>query len=280
MARKHNTQAWSVLRAFLAAELFKLRYSTIARAGLIGMCLTPPAIIGIIWGMETNLSYFPYGLQTLSASLWLLAGLTTLLMTANLLGSEFELDTVRVIAGRGTPRWVFIAGKGIILLGISLGNALAAWFCGGIAATISHLAHVGTEGLGQGLGVLFTSGLGAVGVVALTCAAYIGVVMVVGILTHSPAFTIFGGLSLFMVDFLLSEFKLIPGLDNSGLASLSIVMNTNVLLGQLPHAGIDWVAAAQTQTRPGTALLVLLGYAIGGMALAFVLFERQDIAGK
>jgi CelD/BcsL family acetyltransferase involved in cellulose biosynthesis len=58
------------------------------------------------------------------------------------------------------------------------------------------------------------------------------------------------------------------------------MMNTNVLLGQLPQAGIDWVAAAQAQPRPATALLVLLGYAVGGIALALVLFDRQEPVGK
>jgi hypothetical protein len=44
--------------------------------------------------------------------------------------------------------------------------------------------------------------------------------------------------------------------------------------------GADWTASADAGTTPGTALLVMAGYAVGGVVLASVLLHRQDLRGK
>ena len=272
---------WMMVRAFLAAEALKLRRSRMAKTALIGMCVTPPSLIGIVWGMETSFQVFPQVLQAISASLWLLTGLTALLLTADLVANEFERGTARVVLGRGTPRWLFVVGKGVVLLAATAVNALATWFCGGLAAILSHLAHAGTEGLGEGIVALFTSGLPAVGVVVLAGAAYISLTTVIGLLTRSPAFTMLGGLGLFIGDFLLGEFSFVPAWQEVELGAFSILSNTNALLNQLPEAqGITWMLQEGPAVSPSTALFVLACYIIGGMVVACALFQRQDVLNK
>ena len=120
-------------------------------------------------------------------SFWLLSGLAGMLLTAGTVGSDFELGTANVCVSRGLPRWQFLAGKALVLSVVLLAATLAGWACGSMGAVVSHLAHVGSVGLGKGIRVLLTSGLLAVGISALTAVAYVGLVMVVGVLTRSSA---------------------------------------------------------------------------------------------
>jgi len=117
-----------------------------------------------------------------------------------------------------------------------------------------------------------------VGVAVLSAASYIGVVMVVAILTRSSSFAMFGGIGLFMVDFMLGEFTPVQALQEKGLGAFSIMSNTNLLMNRLHFAmGADWSATAGTEVGPGIAVLSLASYAIGGIVLACVLFQRQDL---
>jgi ABC-type transport system involved in multi-copper enzyme maturation permease subunit len=267
-----------LLRAFFSVELFKLRRSWLAKASLGAMCLAPLVSIAIVWALGSDASYLPGVLRVIGAAFWLLAGLTALLLTAGTVGSEFELGTAYAAVGRGTPRWLLVTGKAVVLLGAAGVNTLAGWLCGGLMATVSHLVQVGTAGLGEGLVHLLTSGLLAVGVAVLSAASYIGVVMVVAILTRSSSFAMFGGIGLFMVDFMLGEFTPFQALQEKGLGAFSIMSNTNLLMNRLHFAmGADWSATARTDVGPGSAVVSLAGYAIGGIVLACVLFQRQDL---
>ena len=274
-------QVWGTLRAFVVAEAFKLRRSRAAKVALIAMSITPAATIAIVWGMETSFKLFPQVIRAVGASLWLLTGLTTMVLTANSVGSEYELGTLRAALGRGTPRGLFIVGKAVVLLGATLLNALAAWLSGSVAAILSHLSHAGTEGLAEGVRALLTSGLAAVGMVLLAAAAYIGLVMVIGVLVRSVAFATFGALGLFAGDFILGESAIVPGLSEVEIGAFSILSDTNLLLNQLPVAlGIDWTLSGHRGTQVSSAVFALACYAIGGIVLACFLFRRQDqIAG-
>jgi ABC-type transport system involved in multi-copper enzyme maturation permease subunit len=224
---------------------------------------------------------FPNVIPLIGTSLWLLAGLTSMLLAAGSVGIEFELGTVQAAIGRGIPRWLYVLGKGTILLGAAAVNVLAGWLCGGLGAAFSHIVQVGTSGLGNGVIIMVTSGLLAVVVAVLSAAAYIGVTQVVSVLMRSPAFAMFGGLGLFVVDFFAGGFMPIPGWEEKGLGTFSVLGNTNLLLNQLAFAmGADWSAPMGSAARPGTAVLVLGCYAVGGAVLACVLFQRQDLGGK
>jgi len=273
-------QAWLVLRSFLVAELFKLRHSRIVKSILATTCITPLCVIGLLRGLKADVSAFPGVLQLTGGILWVLTGVTMLLLTADWIGNEFEQDTVRMVVGRGVPRWTFVVGKGIALLGVAAMNALTGWLMGGIAAVVSHSTLVGSAGLGEGIGALMTSGLAAVGIVILEAAAYIGIGLFIGILTRSPAFTMLGGLGFFVGELFLEAFPLSPG-QQGRLGPFSILGSAHRLLTRLPAAMAPASAApGQAGTRPGTAAFALVCYAIVGTVLACVLFQRRDLGGK
>ena len=273
-------QTWLVLRSFLAAELFKLRHSRIVKAILATTCITPLIAIGILRGLKADTSAFPGVLQLTGGLLWVLTGVTIPLLTADWIGNEFEQGTARMVLGRGTPRWMFVVGKGIALLGVAVMNALTGWLIGGIAAIISHSTLIGAAGLGEGIGALMTAGLAAVGVVILEAAAYIGIGLFIGILTRSPAFTMLGGLGLFMGDLFLEGFTLVPG-GKGRLGVFSILGNALSLLDWLPVTMAPTsVASGQADTQPGTATFVLVCYAIVGIVLACSLFQRRDLGSR
>ena len=103
MSHKNNH-----LRAFITAEWFKLSQARAARATLIAMAVTPITAVFGIWAAGGNSVILPRALQIVGASLLLLTGLSAFLLTAIVIGSEFEQGTVRVTMGRGVSRAMFV----------------------------------------------------------------------------------------------------------------------------------------------------------------------------
>lgn len=265
----------------LAAEALKVRRARITRAVFAAMCAAPLIATAIVAALGSTAAVFPNVVSVTGMSFWLLSGLAGMLLTAGAVGSEFEFGTANACVGRGVPRWQFVAGKAVVLAVTVSTATLAGWGCGSIGAVISHLAHVGAVGLGQGMQTLLTSGLLAVGIAALTATAYVGLVLVVGVLTRSSALAMLGGLGLYIADFVFGEFTPFVGLQDKGLGGWSLLGNTNMLLNQLPFPmGADWSASAGQSVDIVSALLMLVGYAIGGVIVASVLLERQDLRGK
>lgn len=260
------------LRAFILAEWFKLSQSRTARATLIAMAVTPITAVWGIWAAGGNSVILPRALQIVGASLLLLTGLNALLLTATLIGSEFEQGTARVTMGRGVSRAMFILGKGAALLIMMLINTLAGWFFGSIAAIISHLAQIGTTTLTFGILTLLTSGLDALPIVLLSAAAYISLGLVAGVITRSTSFAMLGGLGVFVIDFYFQA------IVDKG-SAFSILGNTAVLLNNLtfPMFSPEFNILQEGVMKPGTAVLILITYTLIGTSLAILLLERQDL---
>lgn len=265
-----------MIKAVIEAGFFKMRHSRTAKITLLTMLLTPVIAIGLLWQLETPYTSYPGALELIGGSLLLLVGLTSLLLVAASLGNEYEQGTVRMIISRGTPRWLFITGKGVSLLGISLLNALALWLSGLVIASLSHLSQMGSSGLQMGITAMFTSGLDTIAIITLAAAAYIGLGLAIGVLTRSTSFTMFAGISLVMADFYFFSIKESP-------LVFSILGNINVLLNQLYFQMVPGDIFVRNSgspilvTEPKTAVLILLTYAIGGTAFAIFLFQRQAL---
>jgi ABC-type transport system involved in multi-copper enzyme maturation permease subunit len=277
-----KSTTWEPLFAFLAAEGLKLRHSRTARVALIAMAVTPATLNALLGWIGAEYSVFPDVLTAVGAVMWMLVGITSVLLVTDWVGGEFEGGTVHVVAARGTPRWAFVVGKGVILLGASLVNGLVCLLSGGMVAVISHLANVGTEGLGEGVAALFVSGLGAVGVMLLAAAAYTGMGLVMVVLTRSSTYALLGGLGLYMADLVFEGFDGfgVPEL-NLDLGTLSIMGNTNVLLTSLPDPMLPvWSVMDNTVREPASAVLSLVCFTLAGTALSIALFQRQDLTGE
>jgi ABC-type transport system involved in multi-copper enzyme maturation permease subunit len=267
-----------LLQHFMEAEWLKLRHSRMFKATVATMALTPvAALLSLTW-LEGSSIVFLRVLELIGSFLLVLGTVNALLLTAIVLGDEFEQGMDRVIVERGIPRWMLVVGKGGILIGATTLSVLAGWFCSSIAAVVSHVSQAGTKILLLGILALCTSGLDAIVVVLLAASAYVGLTMAIGVLTRSTAFTMFGGLGLFLGDLLVNgdlglEFEL------GQWSAFSIFHNAGTLLSKLQFAMAPQAltAGGGLGTSSTCAILVLLCYALGGLVVAILLFQRQDL---
>ena len=278
MSRSKLAETWHLLQHLMATEQLKLRYLYLFKAILVAMAVTPAVALLSIMLLRDSSIVFPQVLEWIGAFLLVLGSFSAPLLTATMLGSEFEQGTAQVIVARGIPRWMLIVGKGGILIAAIALGALAGWFSGSIAAVVGHISQAGTRILLFGILALCTSGLDAVAVVVLAAFAYAGITMAIAVLTRSTAFTTFGGLGLVMGDLLVNG-NLGVGFELGQWSTFSIFHNTVALLSKLQFtmAPTSLLASGKFSTPSATAVIVLLCYALGGLAAAILLFQRQDI---
>jgi ABC-type transport system involved in multi-copper enzyme maturation permease subunit len=264
------------LRAFVAAELFKLRRSRLAKMTIVATMVISPAITGVVWLLlgDESMSTFPRVLELIYVPLWLLVELSGLLLTVEVMGSEFDGGTVRTIVGRGAPRWLFISGKAIALFIAVAVNASVGAFSGGVFAAISHLSQMGTEGLVNGLGEFLTSFLPAVGIVSLVGLAYIGILLLLVVLARSSAPAMLVGLVILGGDFVIQAI----GVEGFDPGAYSINGNTFVLFSRIIESSLS--TAVEGSAGPGRAFFTLALYAGVGVIAAYYVFKQQDLADK
>ncbi len=270
-------ESLSLLVPFVGAELFKLRRSRLVKATIVATAVASPMLTGITWLLlsDEKTSTFPLVLELIYLPLWLLAGLSGLLLTVEVLGNEFEFGTARAIMGRGTPRWLFVGGKALALLIAVAFNAMAGACCGGIFAIISHLSQIGTTGLTEALRGFLISFLPATGTVILSGLAYVGILSLLVVLTRSSALAMLGGLVIFGGDFFIETFD--AGFD---VGAYSIIYSTYALLTQTIGTGNILGHSDTGPGEPDRAFFILGLYAAAGVLLAYYALKQQDLASK
>lgn len=273
--------SWCLLRSFVAAELFKLRRSRVAKAMVVATAVASPILIGVTWLLlgDEGMTTLPRVLELIYLPLWLLAGLIGLLLAVEAMGSEFDQGTVRTVMGRGTPRWLFVGGKAVALLIAVAVNAVVGTLSGGVLAAVSHLSQVGAMGLAEGLGRLVLSCLPVVGIVALSGLAYAGILLSLVVLVRSSALAMLGGLLIFGGDFTMAS-TMPLGIKKLDLSGYSIFRSTFVLLSQIVKNMSDLGIVSEGPDDPWRAFLTLALYAVAGVVLACYVFRQQDLAGK
>jgi ABC-type transport system involved in multi-copper enzyme maturation permease subunit len=272
--------SWRLLRSFVGAELFKLRHSRLAKAVVVTMGLGSPVATTFVWllGDET-MSTFPRVLELIYLPLWLLVEMIGLLLAVEVMGSEFEQGTVRTVVGRGTPRWLFVGGKAIALLVAVSVYAVVGVLSGGFFATISHLSQLGTRGLVEGWREFFVSCLPAAGIATLAGSAYVGILLLLVVLTRSSALAMLGGLLIFGGDFIVVSG--VPlGIEKFDPAGYSIFRCASALFYRAVEGVWGMGIISEGSQTPGRAFLTLALYAVAGVVLTYCVFKRQDLAGK
>ncbi|OQY21792.1 MAG: hypothetical protein B6I34_06830 [Anaerolineaceae bacterium 4572_32.1] len=101
-------------------------------------------------------------------------------------------------------------------------------------------------------------------------------VMLLIVLTRSSALAMLGGLLIFGGDFIVTALEM----GEFGLKAYSILGNTLVLFSKTVGEVKIVNLAAGEFNEPGPAFLILILYAIIGVALAHFIFQKQDLAGK
>jgi len=270
---------WPLLRAFLQCERLKLHRSRVFKIMLVATAITPAVTLLILSQIDGQAVAFPRALELIGAFLLILTTMNALLLVTTVLGDEFEHNTIRTAIGRGIPRWVFMVGKEITLIYAALIYALVGWTCSGGVALISQAVRLGSQGgLWVWLLVLCTSGLDAAAVAVLAAAAYTGLALAGGMIVRSPAFTLFIGLGLFLGDLLITGN--LGFAVNLGAYKIASIFNNAILILnglQISMAPLALIQHGDATTQPLTALIVLIGYAFGGTAIAFGLLWWRDL---
>lgn len=265
-------------RAFVAAELFKLRRSRLAKAMIIAMAVASPLMTGVVWLLlgDERMSTFPGVQELIYLPLVLLAGVIGLLLAVEVEGGEFDHGTARAVVGRGAPRWLFVGGKAAALLVAVSVYAVVGVLSGGFFAAISHVSQLGASGLAEGLRGFFATCLPAVGIAALVGSVYVGILLLLVALMRSSAPAMLVGLVILGGDFVIDA----TGMAGFDAGAYSIYGNTSVLLAQVIESSLSAATMVRGSTTPGRALLTLAFYAAAGATLAYCVFRRQDLGGK
>ncbi len=254
----HRMRAWLGL---LAAEFAKLRRLTVLRAVALSLLLGPGVIVAVLDLVATDIrNIVASPMEIISGSIVLLAAFGGVVLSAAMIGREFDLGTARATVLRGVPRSGFLLAKiAAALLAATAFSLLAALL--GIGETML----AGWEPtVGQAAEVLVRVS----GLVPLVSLAYVGFTMLGAILGRSVAAGMLAGLALFLGDFLLTTLGTrIP------LGEWLPVANLFALLGDT----FGLVLPAGVAPSPGVAVGRLASFGAATVLAGVLLFEKGDV---
>jgi ABC-type transport system involved in multi-copper enzyme maturation permease subunit len=250
-----------VLNALVSQELLKLRRMATLRAVLISICLGPTVVVGILRLATSDIAGVTDPGLLVAGTVVILGGIGTAILAAGTFGQEYDLATGRALLLRGAPRIGLLAAKAAALLAIMT--------AAGLVATGIGLASAATAGWRTSLvevGSLFAKTATLVPLSSLVYLAAVALGVVVGRSTTAGMLT---GLMLFLGSFLLATLR-----TRLPLAGWFPETNLFSILG-----GDFTSALVRDPVSTATAVSRLLTVGAGLLAVACMLFERQDLTG-
>jgi ABC-type transport system involved in multi-copper enzyme maturation permease subunit len=250
-----------VLNALISQEFFKLRRMATLRAVLISLCLGPTVVVGFLRLATSDIAGVTDPGLLVAGTVVILGGIGTAILAAGTFGQEYDLATGRALLLRGAPRAGFLAAKVITLLMIMTAV--------GVASTVVGLASALAAGWRPPLadvGVLLVK---AVTLLPLSSLVYLAAAALGVIVGRSTTAGMLTGLMLFLGGFLLATLRTrLP------------------LAGWLPETSLFSILGGDFASvlvlhpvSTATAVSRLLTVGVGLLAVAGMLFERQDLTG-
>lgn len=251
-------KAWLGL---LAAESAKLRRLAVLRAVALSLLLGPGVMIAVLHLVTVDIrDIVASPVEIVLGSVVLLAAFGGVVLSAAMLGREFDLGTARVMLLRGVPRAGFLLAKiAAAILTVTILSLLAALL--GIGETmLAGWEPIATQAAGVVARALW--------LVPLVSFAYVGFTVLGAILGRSVAAGMLAGLALFLGDFLLTTLGTrIP------LGEWLPVANLFALLGET----FGLVLPAGVAPSAGVAAARLAGFGAATIIAGLLLFEMRDI---
>jgi ABC-type transport system involved in multi-copper enzyme maturation permease subunit len=245
----------------LAAEFIQLRRLVVFRAVLLSLLIGPGVMILVLRLVSTDITNIVSSpMEIVVGSVVLLAAFGAVVLTAAILGREFDLGTARAKLLRGVPRSGLLLAKiAASLLSMTAAALLAAllgigeaWLAGW-DPTASQSAQVIVRTLAF---------------VPLVSLAYVGATLLGTILGRSSAAGMVAGLALFLGDFLLATLRTrIP------LGEWLPVTNLFALLG----GTYAFILPTGVVPPAGVAVGRLASFGAAMILAAALVFQRQDI---
>ncbi len=275
------------LLSLMRWEWFKLRHRWFPWVLLVIFILVTQMLVWIGYlayrsegGAEADLFVLPSSVSLGLKSMFGLAIVLIVTLSASMMGTEYGWGTLRTALARGPGRWQLLASKfGISTLAGLGGLAIAAVFIG-----ISSLV---TTGLVENSDELASSGEWSEAILTIVKAAYALIpyaLLAMALTVFTSSATV--GLAITMGYHIAEQIAVpilaffVDGFDT--VAGFTLGISANAVISQAGEQEfIFLVTSLGDGDLPGTAqaFLVLLGYIVlfGGAALW--LFQRRDITG-
>lgn len=245
----------------LAAEFEKLRRLVVFRAVAISLLVGPGVMILVLRLVTTDITNVVASPdEIVLGSVVLLAAFGAVVLSASILGREFDLGTARVQLLRGAPRSGLLLAKITIALLAGIAVSLPAALLG-----IGETMLVGWEPTASQAAEVVTRTLLLVPLVSLP---YVGITLLGAIAGRSTAAGMLAGLLLFLGDFLLATLRTpIP------FGEWLPVTNLFTLLG----GTFTFVLPPGTAPATGVAAERLALFGVATILAGLLLFQRQDV---
>jgi ABC-type transport system involved in multi-copper enzyme maturation permease subunit len=245
----------------VGAELAKLRHMVVFRAVAWSLLLGPAAVILILRLVASDISAAVGSPgDIVLGSVVLLAAFGGTVLTASLLGGEFDQGTARMLLSRGISRLSLLSVKMVVaVVAVTAAGELASLAGTGEAmlAGWQPTARQGAEVLGRTLWL-----------VPLASLAYVGFTALGAIVGRSTAAGMLAGLLLFMGDFMLATLRTpIP------FGEWLPVANLLALLG----GTFSFVLPPGSAPTAGVAAARLAIFGVLTILAGTLLFQRQDV---
>ncbi len=254
----HRMRLWIGL---LASELVKLRHLVVFRAVALSLLIGPGVMILVLRLVASDITTVVQSPgEVVLGSVVLLAAFGGVVLSAAILGREFDQGTARAQLLRGASRSGLLLAKIAAALLSVTAVALVAALLG-----VGEAWLVGWEPTAAQAAEVIVRTLALVPLVSL---AYVGVTMLGAILGRSAAAGMLAGLALFLGDFLLSTMRArIP------LGEWLPVSNLFALLGG------TFALVLPSGVAPSASVAVgrLTAFGVASILAAAFIFERQDV---
>jgi ABC-type transport system involved in multi-copper enzyme maturation permease subunit len=252
----------------LRADLHKLVRHALLKwlvIALLGLVL----LRGVVWPPDPDLPW---------SGLWSygLVAVALVALTAINMGLEFSEDTFRSMVSRGVPKWRLLVSKFAVLV-----------LTGGVLLLV-------IEGLATLLSVRSTLHWGDLGRAWLSLWPYVGLIMLLTVLSRNGGLALVVGVLWLPLELLLGTvlgvFATIPLMGEAWFFSAGGPLNT-IYQATLTYNSANWTYLGELQRAPGTinallwatprstgfSLLVLAAYLLLGVGLSIWVVYRRDV---
>ena len=209
----------------------------------------------------------------LASSLAFFGVILMMILAASTTGTEYGWGTLRTVLVRGVGRWQLLAAKTLAIGLASTGFSAVVLATVGVASVVASLTLEGGELVGAGEWSEFAI---AFGKLIYAYLPYVALAVLMSVLTSSSGMGIAIGVGYYVIESIvvgiLANFDWFEGASNFVLGR---VTSGWLEIGDFSFGG----GGIGALPDPLPAAMVMLGYIVILGGLAFILFQRKDVAG-
>ena len=282
----------------IVAEFYKLRKRMMTWTVAAILCALVILLYMILWttsvrvatfgennqftGFDLRHALYPhwataYALQVVGS----FGAILAMILAAGSIGSEYAWGTVRLVATAASGRVRILASKLIVVYGLTAAGVLCAIVTAVVCGFIIAL-YYGDASFGLPSGALFRADAASYGRTMFVLTPYIALAFGVAVIGRSTLAGVGTGLGVAFIEPLIDGLMRSAGSPWASVPKYLLNTNRQIILfqnnlpGVLPRLGGGRGEIGSAHT-PLVAGLILAGYAVAFIGVAFVLFRERDI---